>query len=67
MNRINVISSNLKSVGYDPITKILEIEFKSNKVYSYINVPKSVYDGLINASSHGKYFSTFIRDVYSLR
>lgn len=59
MKRQAVDSSNLASVGYDPQT--LEIEFKHGGIYQYYNVPKSVYDGLMNASSHGQYFDRNIK------
>jgi len=67
MKRTPVISSNLKSVGYDPKTRVLEIEFLNGAVYQYDNVPLEVYKGLMKASSHGKYFHAHIRDRYPYR
>lgn len=64
MDRQSVSSSNLKSVGYDESSKILEIEFHSGGVYQYYSVPSSVYQGLMSAPSHGKYFHAHIKDVY---
>ena len=61
MNRVNVISSNLKSVGYDGVNRILEIEFHDNRVYQYFNVPPSLHTRLMNAESHGKFFAREIR------
>ena len=61
MNRATVESSNLASVGYDEITKTLEIEFRSGGIYQYITVPESVYFGLMNADSHGEYFDSNIK------
>jgi len=61
MNRISVTSSNLRSVGYDLVSKTLEIEFNNGSVYQYFDVPKSIYDGLMNAESHGKYFDANIK------
>ena len=61
MKRTNVDSSNLKSVGYDEEEKILEIEFLHGGIYQYFEVPKSVYDGLMNADSHGKYFDRNVK------
>lgn len=60
MNRIPVVSSNLASIGYE--NGILEIEFKSGSVYQYSGVPVFVYEALMSAPSHGKYFSAHIRD-----
>ena len=64
MVRQFVSSSNLRSVGYDPISLILEIEFNSGAVYQYLNIPASVYQSLMSASSHGKYFHAYIKDNY---
>ncbi len=64
MRRTPVSSTNLASVGYDPGSKILEIEFRQGSVYQYSNVPKSVYHGLMNAASHGSFFHSHIRDRY---
>lgn len=61
MNRTPVSSSNLKTVGYDPETKQLEIEFLNGGIYLYSGVPESVYAGLMSASSHGSYFDAHIK------
>lgn len=64
MRRIPVSSSNLKSIGYDADTRILEIEFQTGAVYRYFQVPESEYKGLMSAVSHGKYFHANIRNRY---
>lgn len=64
MNRIKVNSSNLATVGYDEKNEILEIEFNHGGVYQYFDVPIEEYEALMNASSHGSYFHSNIRDVY---
>lgn len=64
MNRINVNSSNIASVGYDNIQRLLEIEFHGNDIYQYLNVPQNIYENLMAASSHGKYFDQNIKNVY---
>lgn len=61
MKRQAVESSNLASVGYDANSNTLEIAFNNGGVYQYFNVPESVYDGLMNASSHGQYFDRNIK------
>ncbi|NTV46696.1 MAG: KTSC domain-containing protein [Chlorobiales bacterium] len=67
MDRTPISSSNLRSVGYDQNQKILEVEFDSGSVYQYYSIPESVYSELMSASSHGKYFSRYIRNNYSYR
>ncbi len=61
MKRDNVSSSNLASVGYDAENQILEIEFNHGGIYQYENIPYSIYNGLMNASSHGQYFDRNIK------
>jgi len=64
MIRQPVSSSNIRSVGYDPETRTLEIEFLSGGIYQYFNVPKPIYNALMVASSHGSYFHHHIKDQY---
>ena len=64
MYRTSVSSSNLRSVGYDPTTRTLEIEFHSSGIYQYYDVPQSIYDGLMAAASHGTYFDSHIKHVF---
>ena len=64
MKRIPVRSSNLVSVGYEPESLTLEIEFATG-IYQYFQVPENVYSDLMDASSIGNYFNQHIKDVYS--
>ena len=66
MNMIPVNSSNLASIGYEPQSQTLRIEFKSG-VYDYYNVPKLIYDGLMSASSHGKYHAQYIKNSFKFK
>lgn len=52
MDRVIVSSSNIRSIGYDPSGRVLEIAFLSGGIYQYEGVPEYVYDELMNASSH---------------
>lgn len=61
MKRVNVRSSNLESIGYDSDDRTLEIEFKNGDIYLYSNVPQSLYDSLMNASSHGQFLDRYIK------
>jgi hypothetical protein len=64
---IAVRSSNLRAVGYDPITATLVIEFRGGRLYRYARVSDSVYQGLMRAGSHGAYFHARIRNRYPCR
>ena len=64
MERIPVVSSNIASIGYDPESLILEVEFLNGSVYQYFDVPQQVYIDFINAESKGRFLWQYIRDVY---
>ena len=64
MKRRRVTSSSLRSVGYDESAKILEIESQNGRVYRYYDVPRDVYEELMNAESLGSYFVENIRDNF---
>jgi hypothetical protein len=65
MERHPVISSDLASVGYDPATQTLEIEFKATGVYRYFSVPPEVYETLRSTPSPGKYFLQNIKGKFA--
>jgi hypothetical protein len=67
VERQAVASSNLRSVGYDPESAILEIQFHHGGVYQYFAVPLAEYEGLMRASSKGSYFSVRIKGLYRYR
>jgi hypothetical protein len=67
MLRAPVDSQALRSVGYDPGRRILEIEFTSGLVYEYADVPPEVHGQLMVAESLGQYFNARIRDCYRYR
>ena len=41
MDRTPVQSSNIRSVGYDPASRTLEVEFHSSGLYQYSSVPEA--------------------------
>lgn len=42
MNFVNVVSSNLSQVGYNPNTMEMTVIFHNQRAYTYSNVPESV-------------------------
>ena len=64
MERIQVSSSNIISIGYDLQTNTLEVEFSSSEIYQYFNVPEHLYQNLINASSKGQFLNDYIKYNY---
>jgi len=45
MERKNVLSSNIKSIGY--YNKILEVEFLNGSIYDYYEVPERLFVGIM--------------------
>ena len=64
MKMVSVNSSNLSAVGYDSETSTMHVRFNSGRLYAYYNVPESVHRELMNASSHGSYFNSFVKGRY---
>jgi hypothetical protein len=64
MNRVNVLSSNIKSVGYNSNHMELDVEFTSGNVYRYYKVPIDIYNGLMTAPSHGVYLNREIKNKF---
>ncbi len=64
MLRDPVSSSNIASIGYDPASETLEIEFTNGSIYQYFNVNSGLYDQLMAAPSKGQFLNTYIRNAY---
>jgi len=60
MNVTTVESTTLASVAYDDARETLQLEFRSGTIYRYLGVPLSVCEGLLSASSKGRYFNEVI-------
>jgi hypothetical protein len=67
LKRIEVTSSNIDSIGYNSEEQILEVCFHNRNIYRYFNVPQHIYDNLMSAASHGKYFNANIRNSYTYK
>lgn len=64
MERYSVASSNIASIGYDEQSQTLEVEFLNGSIYQYYNVPKNIYDQLMNDPSKGRFLHTYIKNAY---
>ena len=64
MRRYRVDSTVLSSVGYEPKTNVLEVEFRTGRVYRYYRVPRTAVVKLLTADSIGAYFNREIRPRY---
>jgi inosine/xanthosine triphosphate pyrophosphatase family protein len=64
MQRLAVQSSDIVSIGYDPIEKVLEVEFHGGRVYQYRNVEPEIYGQFMRADSYGTFFFAHINGQY---
>lgn len=63
---VAVLSSSIAAVGYDDEAWVLLVRFREGgHTYRYEGVPRSVFDGMLQASSKGRYFTDAIRDQYT--
>ena len=67
MRRAHIESSVISSLGYDRRRNLLEVEFRTGRVYHYFMVPASMYETLRAANSIGAYFNREIRTRYPCR
>ena len=67
MIRTLVHSSNLRSIGHDLSSNVLEIEFQDGHVYQYLSVDAFTFAALMGASSKGSYFHERVKDRYVCR
>lgn len=64
MKHTPVESSSIKSVGYDPDRKELEVDFHGTGRYIYHNVPPQTYERLMAADSIGKHLHKNIKGIH---
>ena len=69
LDRTALNSTNIVAVGFEPDednpeTGTLEVEFRRGIVYQYAAIPKAIYQGLLFASSAGRYFNQFVVEAY---
>jgi len=63
----SVNSSNISQIGYDQSKSALIVRFNNGAYYKYEDVPEQTYNNFITASSVGKYFQSYIRNVYAYK
>ena len=61
---IPVVSSSIATVRYMEDERILQVRFRSARVYHYLGVPRTEYDALMRSASHGKYLHAHIAPTF---
>jgi hypothetical protein len=59
-----VKSSMVYAVGYDRMTKELEVVFRKGGIWIYEEVPEDEYERMISSDSIGSYMRSCILDCY---
>ncbi|AUH01196.1 KTSC domain-containing protein [Pectobacteriaceae bacterium CE70] len=64
MQRKRVSSTELFSVGYDPETSTLEIEFLNGSLYQYKGVARMIYEELMSTSAKNRYYTRYVKNSF---
>ena len=64
MERIYVMSSDIKSIGFEEASGTLEIEFLDGSIHQYQNVPKIAHLALMTARANGLLFRSYIKGKF---
>jgi hypothetical protein len=66
MERVQVNSTSIASLGYEAEKRVLEVEFRdSGEVYRYFEVPVAEFEAFLAAPSKGSYLNqTFKKREY---
>jgi hypothetical protein len=62
--RTAVVSRSVRSLGYDPEQKVLEVEWRSGAVYRYFEVPAAVAQWLERVRSKGAFLNRLVKESY---
>jgi len=65
MEREDIESKAIRSIGYDPSNSTLEIEFNSGAIWQYYDFLESTWYEFQGASSKGTFFHQEIKNQYS--
>lgn len=61
MKPIAVDSTSLEMIAFDADRQTLQIRFRDQTAYRYLDVPVEVYQALLSAPSKGSYFNRAVR------
>ena len=67
MERKRLKSDKVRAVGYDPRSRMLEVELRDGTVLAYSGVSEEVHRQFMNAPSPTSYYEDKIADDFSAR
>lgn len=65
MDRKRVNATHIRSAGYDPRGRVLEIEFSNGGITQYSGVSEEVYRRFMNSPSPGGFYRDQIEENFS--
>ena len=63
MRREPVDSEAIRSIGYDPVRRVQQVQFHGGAIYDYLDVPGEVHLEVMRADSVGEAFSRCVRNA----
>lgn len=54
-------SSTIETATYDPLTRLLIVDFKSGSSYLYYGIDLELWSKWLEAESAGKYFAVYVK------
>ena len=67
MDRKNVGSSSIRSVGFDERNRVLEVEFNDGRINQYSGVSAEIHRRLIGAPSIVSYFRDNVEESFTAK
>jgi hypothetical protein len=64
MQRLSIDSDSLRSIGYNELGQMMEVEFEDGTLRQYYDVPLDIYDELLETKTKDKYFNDYVKDNY---
>lgn len=64
MEWIPANSSNIERFAYDPVSRVLKVEFKNGGTYDYFDVSQSDFERMRSAPSKGQFLASDIKGRY---
>ena len=63
--RFQVTSSSISTIGYSPLTQVMEVVFLRGATYRYAGVPVLVFATFLLEASKGRYFNNTVKNRYA--
>ena len=64
---LNVTSTNIAMIGYDPDTQELRVHFNDGAEYAYEDVSAATFQKFRESDSKGKYFHQHIKGKFTFQ